>query len=538
MSWWRPSRSRISLALPRWRPHGLLAKFLLILTPVFFVLAVPGIGYLVHVGLRVDQEVLAARVGNQAARAAAALARHDTRGNPRLAQDLLAPLAADRAFVCAELRDAGGNLLVALPPVQGCPGRQDAIELVLPVREEDGSVLRVRFSDAELRAAERLQVSLALSVVGLAFLFASLSAVIGFRLIVGRPLRLLLAAIQHSTETGERRPVGLHSGDELGSVIRAFDEMLEHENDREMALTRANTLLQTSEAELKQLNEELEQRVHERTRDLVAETLRAEGANRAKSEFLATMSHELRTPLNAIIGFSEIIKGETFGPVGSVKYRGYAEDIHQSGQHLLDLINDILDLSRVEAGEDELREEHLDIPPVIESVLRLVRQRAEKGDLQLEWELPDDLPLLYADARKVKQILINLMSNAIKFTDPGGKVRFTAWCRADSGFVFQIVDTGIGIAAKDIPKALSQFGQIDSDLDRKYEGTGLGLPLTKALTEMHGGCLTLQSEVGVGTTVTVRFPATRIVRSRHGDGGGPHAAARGRGRPGRNLSAC
>ncbi len=537
MSWWRPSRSRDSLALPRWRPHGLLAKFLLILTPVFFVLAVPGIGYLVHVGLRVDQEVLAARVGNQAARAAAALARHDTRNNPRLAQDLLAPLAADRAFVCAELRGAGGNLLVALPPVQGCPGRQDAIELVLPVREEDGSVLRVRFSDAELRAAERLQVSLALAVVGLAFLFAILSAVIGFRLIVGRPLRLLLAAIRHSTETGERRPVGLHSGDELGSVIRAFDEMLEHENDREMALARANTLLQASEAELKRLNEELEQRVHERTRDLEAVTLRAEAANRAKSEFLATMSHELRTPLNAIIGFSEIIKTETFGPVGSVKYRGYAEDIHQSGQHLLDLINDILDLSRVEAGEDELREEHLDIPTVIESVLRLVRQRAEKGGLQLEWELPDDLPLLYADERKVKQILINLMSNAIKFTDPGGKVRFTAWCRADSGFVFQIVDTGIGIAAKDIPKALSQFGQIDSDLDRKYEGTGLGLPLTKALAEMHGGCLTLQSEVGVGTTVTLRFPATRIVRSRHGDGGGPLVAARGRGRPGRNLSA-
>ena len=456
--------------------------------------------------------VLAARVGNQAAHAAAALARYDTRSNPRLAQDLLAPLAADQAFVCAELRGASGNLLVTLPPRQGCPGRQNAIELVLPVREEDRSVLRVRFSDAELRATERLQVSLAMSVVALAFLFAVLSAIVGFRLIVGRPLRLLLSAIQRATETGERRPVGLHSSDELGSIIRAFDEMLRRENDREMALTLANKRLQASEAKLKRLNEELEQRVYQRTRELEGETLRAEAANRAKSEFLTTMSHELRTPLNAIIGFSELIKGETFGPVGDVRYSDFAEDIHQSGHHLLDLINDILDLSRIEAGEHELREKNFDIRTVLRPVLRVVQQRAEKGGLQLELELPDDLPLLYADERKVRQILINLIFNAIKFTDPGGKVRITTWCRPDSGFVFQIIDTGIGIAVKDIPKALSQFGQIDSELGRKYEGTGLGLPLTKLLVELHGGSLNLHSQVGVGTTVTVQFPAERIVR--------------------------
>ena len=225
-----------SLNPPRWQPHSLLAKFLLIVTPLFFILAVPGIGYLVHVGLRVEQEVLAARVGNQAARAAAALARHDTLRNPRLAQDLLAPLAADPAFVCAELRGGDRNLLLALPPAQGCLDQQDVMELVLAVREEEGSLLRVRFSDKELRAAERLQVSLAVSVVALAFVFAFLPAVIGFRLIVDRPLRLLLAAIRNYTETGERRPVQYHSGDELGTVIRAFDEMLRHESDREQAL--------------------------------------------------------------------------------------------------------------------------------------------------------------------------------------------------------------------------------------------------------------------------------------------------------------
>ena len=239
----------------------------------------------------------------------------------------------------------------------------------------------------------------------------------------------------------------------------------------------------------------------------------AELANRAKSEFLAAMSHELRTPLNAIIGFSEIIKNETFGPVGSPKYREYVADINDSGLHLLDLINDILDLSKIESGTDELHEDKIEVPEIIRSALKLVGHRAEQGRIKLELELPDQLPALRADERKLKQILVNLLSNAVKFTDAGGEVTLRAWCRMDSGYVIQIVDTGIGIAPEDIPKALSRFGQVDADLNRQYEGTGLGLPLTKALVELHGGVLDLQSEVSVGTTVTVRFPAERIVAS-------------------------
>ncbi len=237
----------------------------------------------------------------------------------------------------------------------------------------------------------------------------------------------------------------------------------------------------------------------------------AEAANRAKTEFLATMSHELRTPLNAIIGFSEIIETETLGPVGNVKYRDYASDIHVSGHHLLDLINDILDLSKVESGLDEIHEEAIEIPELAHSVWRLIQQPAEQQGVRLVLELPEDPPALYADQRKLKQILVNLMSNAIKFTEAGGTVTMNVWFRGDSGYVFQVVDTGIGIALTDIPKALSQFGQIQSDLNRQYQGSGLGLPLTKALVELHGGTLDLQSEVGVGTTVTVRFPTERIV---------------------------
>jgi PAS domain S-box-containing protein len=239
----------------------------------------------------------------------------------------------------------------------------------------------------------------------------------------------------------------------------------------------------------------------------------AEIANRTKSEFLANMSHELRTPLNAIIGFSEIIKDETFGPVGSTKYRDYANDINESGRHLLALINDILDLSKVESGTDDLHEENIEVSEIANAIMKLVVGLAHTGNVELELDVSGDIAVLHADERKVKQILLNLLSNAIKFTPDGGKVTLKIWSRAESGYVFQVTDTGIGIAFEDIPRALTPFQQIDSGLNRIHEGTGLGLPLAKSLVEMHGGYLDLQSEVGVGTTVTVRFPAERIVPS-------------------------
>ncbi len=247
--------------------------------------------------------------------------------------------------------------------------------------------------------------------------------------------------------------------------------------------------------------------------DLLTARDEARTADRVKSEFLAAMSHELRTPLNAIIGFSEIMKNETLGPVGGVQYRDYAEDINESGHHLLALINDILDLSKIESGADELYEENIEILELANTIIKLVVGLAHAGNVELELDVSDDIAMLHADERRVKQILLNLLSNAIKFTPGGGKITLKIWLRAESGYVFQVIDTGIGIAFEDISKALAPFQQIDSGLNRKHEGTGLGLPLTKSLVEMHGGYLDLQSEVGVGTTVTVRFPAERIVRS-------------------------
>jgi len=235
----------------------------------------------------------------------------------------------------------------------------------------------------------------------------------------------------------------------------------------------------------------------------------AEAANRTKSEFLANVSHELRTPLNAIIGFSELMLASELAPAGSPQHRGYLEDIHSSGLHLLSLINDILDLSKIEAGAEELDEEVIDVPQLASSVLRVVRQRAEKSGLRIECRHDTDLPALTADERKLKQALLNLLVNAIKFTPTGGKVGLEIRCDGADGYAFKVCDNGIGMAPEDIPKALRQFGQIDSALNRKYEGTGLGLPLTKALIEMHGGSLELHSCLGEGTRAILRLPAWR-----------------------------
>ena len=248
---------------------------------------------------------------------------------------------------------------------------------------------------------------------------------------------------------------------------------------------------------------------------------RAEMANRAKSEFLANMSHELRTPLNAIIGFSEIIKSGMLGPDSSEKNLEYANDIFESGQHLLDLINDILDISKIELGSEEPNDVDIVVPQLIDSVLVLMRERARGADIRIQCNFPGDLPMLRADERKLKQILINLMSNGIKFTHAGGQVTLDARSHPEAGYEFVVSDTGIGIAPEDIAKALQPFGQIDSDLSRKFSGTGLGLPLATELAEMHGGSLEIDSEPDVGTTITVRFPAERNVQMMHGEAVSP-----------------
>ena len=245
----------------------------------------------------------------------------------------------------------------------------------------------------------------------------------------------------------------------------------------------------------------------EATRQLTIEKERAEAANRTKSRFLANMSHELRTPLNAILGFSEMIKAETFGALGSPRYSDYADDIHASGRHLLSLINDLLDMSKIEAGKYQLEKEATPVTSVIDSVARMVRGRADEASLHLGVERVDPNLVMTVDVRAVKQVLINLATNAIKFTPAGGFVELG--CGVDDAtVVFSVRDSGIGIDPLDIPRLLRPFEQTQSAENRSVEGTGLGLPLSTALVDLHGGTLIIDSTLGEGTCVTVRLPRT------------------------------
>lgn len=239
----------------------------------------------------------------------------------------------------------------------------------------------------------------------------------------------------------------------------------------------------------------------------------AEIANRSKTEFLANMSHELRTPLNSVIGFSDVVKREIYGSLGDPRYREYVEDINDAGRHLLAVINDLLDISRVEAGHGRLAEKPVCLRQLVRSCIRMMGERAAEGGLELRQELAEDAQGLRADERRLRQVLLNLLSNAIKFTPPGGAVTVSSWRRDDGGLSIQVGDTGIGIDAEDLPRVLERFGQASAGLTRRFEGAGLGLTLAKLLVEMHGGRLELSSTPGVGTQATFHLPAERTVEA-------------------------
>ena len=297
----------------------------------------------------------------------------------------------------------------------------------------------------------------------------------------GRWLRYL----ETETHDGSRVSIGTEV-----TTIRAREKQLQTNQD---ALERTINILRKSQVRIVELAENYEQ-----------EKIRAEDANQSKSEFLANMSHELRTPLNAINGFSDIMKKELFGPLGDPRYKEYVNDILFSGQHLLSLINDILDMSKIEAGKMNLNTESLNINDMIQQVVRIVRGRADENRLKLIYH-QTDIPEIEADPRAIKQILLNLTTNAIKFTPEGGVVSIAVEPKS-AGLIVHVKDTGIGISQEDIKRLAQPFEQIDSQHSRQHEGTGLGLALSKSLVNLHGGNFHIQSNIGEGTTITFTLP--------------------------------
>jgi two-component system, cell cycle sensor histidine kinase PleC len=256
------------------------------------------------------------------------------------------------------------------------------------------------------------------------------------------------------------------------------------------------------------LNREISRRVHNAiARD--EEAKKAQQANRVKSVFLANMSHELRTPLNAILGFAEIIRDKAFGS-DEKRYREYAGDIHRSGAHLLNIVNDLLEVGKIEAGKLDLREEEVRIGPIVQDCLTAIARVAAERGVTVVNATADANAVIVADGTKLKQIIINLLSNAVKFTPPGGSASIAVIAEKSGGLSLKIRDTGIGMSDEEIKDALELFGQVDNGYARRFEGTGLGLPLAVQYTELHGGTLTIESKPGVGTEVRVSLPPSRI----------------------------
>ncbi|MDX1422370.1 MAG: ATP-binding protein [Kiloniellales bacterium] len=381
------------------------------------------------------------------------------------------------------------------PPVETKSGagpgharfHDDLLDLAMPILLDGETVgtLVLRSSLEQIAASlwTHTRIVLAVMLVSLAIAFVLISRM---QRVISTPIERLLKTMQTVSEKQDYSVRAVpHGRDELGSVIEGFNHML---------------------AQIQRHEENL----HTARRQ-------AETANRAKSDFLANMSHELRTPLNAILGFSEVLMKEIAGPLGQPRYREYAVDIHESGQHLLDLINEILDLSKIEAGRVELLDESIELGALAEKAVRLVADRAAHAGVELRIVGEADLPRLFADERLVKQALLNLLSNAVKFTRRGGRVELRLSSAADGALCLSVCDTGIGIAESDIQRVLTPFCQVESSLSRNYQGTGLGLPLTKSFVEMHDGSFHLTSRLGEGTQATLRFPAKRVLPAAPGE---------------------
>jgi signal transduction histidine kinase len=332
---------------------------------------------------------------------------------------------------------------------------------------------------------------IALIVFGL--LAATIAAIVGGRRFLQEPISgLLHFATEWRNGNYEKRVEVRHPNSEIGHLGATFNAMAD-------ALDARYTAQKRLEKELRELNATLESRVEERTIELA-------NANRAKSMFLANMSHELRTPLNAIIGFGEMMHREIMGPIGVPAYKDYAHHIHESGMHLLSLVEEMLDLAKVEAGK--LQIEHVPTQPgiLLDESLMMLRLTAETAKVEIVVNGdPSAWPVLDGDPVKLKQVFVNLIGNAVKFTPPGGHVIVSGEIDA-TGLRIRIRDNGIGMRAEDIPLVLQPFYRVNSVLDGKHQGAGLGLPFAKSVVELHGGTLDLESELGAGTTVTVTLP--------------------------------
>ena len=357
--------------------------------------------------------------------------------------------------------------------------------------------LIIYHSDNSLTAANHEQLILGVVLCLLLIIAAVVSALVANWRVIALPLGRLRTAIALAEKTGAYATVDWKAKDEFGELVAAFNKM--------------QTRQQRNEVDLHAAQENLERRVEERTRELRIARDDAETANRAKTQFLQSMSHELRTPLNAILGFSDLIRMSASPSVSAQKNIEYAKDINESALFLLDIVNDLLDISRIEAEALHPENNRIDVVAVVAECLDMVRLMAQSKDIELVKNLPEKVPAVVGDRRMIKQVFLNILSNALKFTDRGGRVEVSVALNSTGGMDFRFTDNGRGIAPGEIETIFQPFNRIVPPLVTREEGMGLGLPLAKALIDLHGGVFTIESELNESTTASVTLPAERIL---------------------------
>jgi two-component system cell cycle sensor histidine kinase PleC len=383
-------------------------------------------------------------------------------------------------MMTSEALETIGTVAVALPPVHSSM-RCEEVDL--------------RFqADPDLGALAVVQDARPVGLINRYDLITQLSRDYGRALYAKKPVSALMdrAPLIVDASISVDRLESLIADEHQSALLRGF---IVTRNGRYYGVGTALSLLQLGMA-----------RSERRNRALDRARQQAEEASLSKTRFLANMSHELRTPLNAIIGFAEVIQKQMLGPIGNARYAEYVDDIQSSGQHLLSLINNILDMSKIESGSWRIQPEMTDPVEIMEASLRTFRERAEGRGVFMTMTVDARLFEGFVDRQALRQILLNLISNAVKFTPTGGRIEVGAAPLQDGAFSVWVTDTGIGIAPEHIPVVLAPFGQVENDLTRQYEGTGLGLPLVKSLIEMHGGRFEIHSTPGEGTTIRAQFP--------------------------------